>query len=182
MKSAGTYIGLLRGINVSGRNLIRMAELVRLATQLGCREIQSYIQSGNLLFYADARPADLESELQLAIERRLKLRIPVIVRPAADWAAYVVGNPFTKESELEPNRVMLALAKLPPKQDALVELRALITGGESIRQVGDALWIYFPGGVGSTKISPARLDRLAGSPVTMRNWRTVLKINEMTKF
>ena len=180
MKQPVKYIALLRGINVSGRNLIRMADLCRLATEFGFREIQSYIQSGNLVFSADARAAALEKDLESAIDRRFNLKVPVIVRAAPDWAADVAGNPFPKESALEPNRVMLALAKLPPKPEAVAELRARSAGGESILQVGDALWIYFPGGVGSTKITPALLDRLAGSPVTMRNWRTVLKLNEMT--
>ena len=179
MKQTDKHVGLLRGINVSGRNLIRMADLCQLATELGFREIQSYIQSGNLVFYSDARPAALERDLESAMERRFNLKIPVIVRTATEWGAYVAGNPFPEESALEPNRVMLALAKLPPKPAAVTELRARSAGGESIIQVGDALWIHFPGGVGSTKISPALLDRLAGSPVTMRNWRTVLKLNEM---
>ncbi len=180
MKQTDKYIALLRGVNVSGRNQIRMADLCRLVTEIGGREVQSYIQSGNLVFLAAARPTDMESKLEQTIERQFKLKIPVLVRPAADWAAYVAGNPFPQESDLEPNRVMLALAKAAPKAEAVTELRARCAGGETIRQVGDALWIHFPGGVGSTKISPALLDRLAGSPVTMRNWRTVLKLNEMT--
>ena len=180
MKQAAKHIALLRGINVSGRNQIRMADLCRMVTEMGGREVQSYIQSGNLVFLTATQPAVLESDLEQGIERRFQLRIPVLVRPAAEWADYVAGNPFPQESGLEPNRVMLALAKLPPKPEALAELRARCAGGESIIQVGDALWIHFPGGVGSTKISPALLDRLAGSPVTMRNWRTVLKLNEMT--
>ena len=181
MKQYAKQIVLLRGINVSGRNQIRMAELCQLVAETGGREIQTYIQSGNLVCLADSPPADLERELEQAIERRFNLKIPVIVRTATDWAADVAGNPFPKESALEPNRVMLALAKLPPKPEAVAELRARSAGGESIIQVGDAMWIYFPGGVGSTKITPALLDRLAGSPVTMRNWRTVLKLNEMTR-
>jgi uncharacterized protein (DUF1697 family) len=74
---------------------------------------------------------------------------------------------------------MLALAKNPPKTDAVEQLQQRASGGERIVQVGDALWLHFPNGVGNSKLTPAVLDRLVGSPVTMRNWRTVLKLHEM---
>jgi uncharacterized protein (DUF1697 family) len=179
MKSSAKFIGLLRGINVGGRNKIPMSDLCKLCAEIGCGDIQSYIQSGNLVFSTLAIPAVVEIELERAIERRFQLNIPVIVRAAADWPAYVKGNPFPEASSAEPNLVMLALAKTDPKPEAASELCGRCTGGERIVQVGDALWIYFVGGVARSKISPALLDRLVGSKVTMRNWRTVLKLGEM---
>lgn len=174
-----SFIALLRGINVSGRNKIPMAELRSLCAELGWSEVQSYIQSGNLLFQASAAPARLEAELAGAIERQFGLSIAIIVRPAAAWPAYLRGNPYPDASQSEPNLVMLALAKGPPNRDAVDRLRERSAGGETIIQVGDALWLHFGSGVGKSKLSPALLDRLVGSPVTMRNWRTVLKLNEM---
>jgi uncharacterized protein (DUF1697 family) len=179
MKRPAKFIGLLRGINVSGRNKIPMSDLRELCAEIGCGDIQSYIQSGNLVFSTLAKPTVVEMELERAIERRFQLLIPVIVRVAADWPAYVKGNPFPEASSAEPNLVMLALAKTDPKPEALSALCDRCTGGERIVQVGDALWIHFAGGVARSKISPALLDRLVGSKVTMRNWRTVLKLGEM---
>jgi uncharacterized protein (DUF1697 family) len=74
---------------------------------------------------------------------------------------------------------MLALSKLPPRPDAVPLLRERAVNGEHVAQVGEALWIHFSGGVARSKLSPALFDRLVGSPVTMRNWRTVLKLGEM---
>lgn len=156
-----------------------MSELCALCAEIGYTDIQSYIQSGNLVFSTAAKPACIEIELEQAIERHFHLLIPVIVRAAVDWAAYVTGNPFPKESSVEANLVMLALSKKAPKPEAVSALLARSTSGERIVQVGDALWIHFPAGVGRSKISPVLLDRLVGSPVTMRNWRTVLKLNEL---
>jgi uncharacterized protein (DUF1697 family) len=76
---------------------------------------------------------------------------------------------------------MLCLSKIRPKPDAAERLRERAAGGEHIGQIGDALWIHFAGGVARSKLSPAVLDRMAGSPVTARNWLTVLKLEEMTK-
>jgi uncharacterized protein (DUF1697 family) len=179
MKSSAKFIGLLRGINVGGRNKIPMTDLCKLCAEIGCGDVQRYIQSGNLVFSTLAKPRVVEIELERAIERRFKLNIPVIVRAAADWPAYVKGSPFPEASSAEPNLVMLALAKTDPKPDAASELCGRCTGGERIIQVGNALWIHFAGGVARSKISPALLDWLVGSKVTMRNWRTVLKLSEM---
>lgn len=179
MPAAG-FIALLRGINVSGRNKIPMPELRAVCAELGWRDVQTYIQSGNLLFGADAPAAQLEAELEQAITRRFELSIPVIVRAAAGWPAYVRGNPFPKASEREPNLVMLTLSKAPPRPGALEGLRERAAGGERLAQVGDALWVHYPAGAGATKLSPAVFDRLVGSPVTARNWRTVLKLAELS--
>jgi uncharacterized protein (DUF1697 family) len=178
-KMTQTFIALLRGINVSGRNKILMADLRSLCADLGWQHVQSYIQSGNLLFEADATAATLESELEQAIEQTFGLSIPVIVRETAVWSAYVNDNPYPQASQTEPNRVMLALSKLPPETDAVTGLQPYAVNGERIRQVGDALWIHYANGSGRSKMSPAVLDRLVGSPVTTRNWRTVLKLNEL---
>ena len=174
-----TFIALLRGINVGGHNLIPMPELRSLCGDLGWGDVQTYIQSGNLVFKAPAAPARLEADLEGAIERRFGFPISIIVRAAADWPAYVRGNPYPDESEGEPNRVMLALAKAPPKPDALENLRRRADSGERIAQVGDALWLHYKDGIGKSKLTPVLLDRLVGSPVTARNWRTVLKLHEM---
>jgi uncharacterized protein (DUF1697 family) len=179
MKRPAKFIGLLRGINVSGLNKIPMSDLRELCAEIGCSDIQSYIQSGNLVFSTLVKPRVVEIELERAIERRFQLLIPVIARAAADWPAYVKGNPFPEASSAEPNLVILALAKTSPKPEVVSALCARSTSGERIVQVGDALWIHFAGGVSRSKISPALLDRLVGSKVTMRNWRTVLKLGEM---
>jgi len=178
-KQRNTFIALLRGINVSGHNQIPMAELRSLCARLGWGDVQTYIQSGNLVFTAGATQAALETELERAIERHFGFSVPVIIRAAADWPAYVRGNPFPEACQKEANKVLLTLSKAPPKAAAVEGLRARATNGEQVRQVGDAVWIYFSGGVGRSKLSPAVLDRLVGSPVTARNWRTVLKLEEL---
>lgn len=180
--SPSTFIALLRGINVTGRNKIAMSDLRSLCADIGWTDVQTYIQSGNLVFNAAvAPPPSLEAELEQAVEARFGLTIPVIVRAAADWPVYIQGNPFPEESGREPNLVMLALSKSPPHQDAASSLQDRVANGERIVQVGDALWIHYPDGVGRSKLSPALFDRLVGSPVTARNWRTVLRLDELTR-
>ncbi|NTU82520.1 MAG: DUF1697 domain-containing protein [Chloroflexales bacterium] len=173
---AAVQIALLRGINVGGQNKLAMAELRACCAELGWQAVQTYIQSGNLVFQADGPVAHLEAALEQRIAERLGLTIPVIVRGVAAWAAYVPANPYPDASRDAPERVMLALAKAPPKEGAAAALRARAANGEQITQVGDALWVYYPEGAGRSKLTPALFDRMAGAPVTARNWRTVLKL------
>lgn len=178
-KPSTRFIALLRGINVTGRNKVPMAELRSLCAGIGWTEVETYIQSGNVAFSSSAAPRVLESEIERAIERQFGHAISVIVRAASDWPAYVKGNPFPEASIREGNRVMMMLSKLPPRPDAVTLLRERAVNGEKLVQVGDALWIHYSSGVAGSKLSPAVFNRLVGSPVTARNWRTVLKLSEM---
>lgn len=173
------FVGLLRGINVGGHNKIPMSDLRLRCSEIGWDDVQSYIQSGNLVFSAAAKPAQLESQLEELIERQFDLQIPVIVREAEDWFQYVNSNPFPKASLKEPNRVMLALSKQAPKSDVIEQLRERANKGESVTQTDNALWLHFSGGSAKSKLTPALLDRLVGSPVTTRNWRTVCKLKNL---
>ncbi|HEX7707071.1 MAG TPA: DUF1697 domain-containing protein [Thermoanaerobaculia bacterium] len=172
------FIALLRGINVGGANRVPMSELRLACEDLGWAAVQTYIQSGNVVFRAKASAVALERELERAIERRFGLSIPVLVRTAHRWSEYVARNPFPEESRGEANRVMLGLCKATLKESAVEELRARALLGERIVGKEDALWIHFPEGAGKSKLA-SLLDRHAGAPVTMRNWRTALQLEEL---
>jgi uncharacterized protein (DUF1697 family) len=175
----GRHVALLRGINVGANRKVPMARLRALCAGLGWAEVETYIQSGNLVFAASGSAAALEAALEQAIAGEFGFDIAVIVRSAGDWPGYVAGNPFPEAARDAPNRLMLHLSKRPPAAGAEEAIAAKAAAGEQVRRVGDALWIHYPQGAGTTKISPNLLDRAAGSPVTARNWRTVLTIGEM---
>lgn len=174
-----TCIALLRGINVGGHNKIPMAELRELCEELGLGDVQSYIQSGNLVFTAKDPPHRLETRIEQAIEKTFGLKIDVIVRTAAQWPEYLKNNPLSEACAKEPSLVMLALSKKPPKTDTVTALRERAAADERIEAGGGAIWIHYGSGMGRSKLSPAVLDRLVGSSVTTRNWRTILKLAEL---
>lgn len=173
------YVALLRAINVGGTAKLPMAELRELCAGLGWKGVTTYIQSGNVVFEAAGPAAALETALEQAVERRFAFARPVIVRSAAQWAVYAAGSPFTDAQTATPNWLTLCLAKRPLAAGAAELLQLRAAGGEQVRAAGDALWIHYPDGGGRTKLSPALLDKAAGSPVTARNWRTVCKLQEM---
>lgn len=172
------FIALLRAVNVGGRKL-PMAELRALCGELGWEEVETYIQSGNVVFRAPGKPAALEARLEKAISGRFGLDVPAIVRTSAQWSGYAAANPFAKAAGDEPNRLQLLVSKRPPADDAAERLMERAKAGESVKAAGGALWFHFPEGVGTSKLTPALIDKACGSPSTGRNWRTVLKLGEM---
>lgn len=172
-------IALLRGINVGGNKKVPMADLRDLATGLGCRDVQSYIQSGNLVLASARTARALETALERALEERFGFAVPVVVRGAAPWRRYAAGSPFRDAERDRPHLLHLGLSKRPPRRGAAEALRAYAKAGERIEIVGDAIWVDYRDGAARSKVTPAVLDRLVGSPVTMRNWRTVQTLAAM---
>lgn len=170
---------LLRAVNVGGRKLL-MAELRDACRAAGIADIQTYIQSGNLVFAAPSAD-EAEARIEALIADGFGMEVPAIGRSAREWAVYAAGSPFADADE-RGNLIMIGLAKnrdlAADTADRIAE-RAL--HGEKIIIKGDAIWIDFREGVGDSKLTPAWINRCAGAPVTMRNWRTVLKLAEMTK-
>ena len=171
-------IALLRAVNVGGRKL-PMAELRALCGELGWGDVETYIQSGNVVFSAPGEAEAHEDRLEKGIEDRFGMDVPVMVRTASRWAALVAANPFPDVAREEPNRLQLLVSKQAPKDDAAEKLMDRARAGEIVKAAGGALWFHFPEGVGKSKLTPAIIDKAVGSPSTSRNWRTVLKLQEM---
>lgn len=173
-----TLIALLRGINVGGNRKIPMADLRAVCGEIGFTNVASYIQSGNLVFTTSGSTRAAEAKLERAIEKRFGFAVDVLVRTTSQWAAHAAGNPFLAACREEANRVLLLLSKSEPNADAVPVLRLRAKAGERIEAAGGAIWIHFPSGAGTSKL-PSLLDRVIGSAVTARNWRTVQQIAEL---
>jgi uncharacterized protein (DUF1697 family) len=173
-------IALLRGINVGGYKKVPMSELCALATKVGFTKVCSYINSGNLVFEAGKLKSNqVEGRLEKAIEKQFGFHVDVIVRTATQWKKYASGSPFPNAERSRPNFLHLGLSKLPCSKDLLTKLSERATLGEKIKLEGGAIWVDFLGGAGKSKLTPVLFDKIAGSPVTMRNWNTVQKLVEV---
>ncbi len=172
-------IALLRGINVGGHRRVPMAELRALVNEKIGSQARTYIQSGNLVFVGETTAEKAEAALERAIEQHFGFSVVVMVRSEAQWMGYLQNNPFRDAARDRPKQLHLCVCKKPPLATAgkmLVE-RAIL--GERVERLPDALFIDFVRGVGMSKLTPAALDRAAGSCVTARNWATVNAIAEL---
>lgn len=171
------HIALLRGINVGGKNRLAMADLAAEFERAGCREVKTYIQSGNAVFTA---PATVAKKAPALVEARLReafgIESPVIVRTREELASVVKGVPFTG-GQADPASLHVAfLAKRPAASRSPDPDRS---PGDAFALVGCELYLHLPNGVAKTKLTNAYLDKTLGTVSTLRNWRTVCKLAEM---
>jgi uncharacterized protein (DUF1697 family) len=178
-----TLLALVRGINVGGYNRVAMSDLRRLAEQLGGEDVRSLLQTGNLVFRADARDTlALEQRLERAAVKGLGLKQPAFfVRTAAEWAELVKRNPFPAEALRDPGHLLSVLHKQAPRPAALSALRAAIPGREQVAAHGRTAYFYYPDGVGRSKLTPALIEKHLPGRGTARNWNTVLKLLELAR-
>jgi uncharacterized protein (DUF1697 family) len=168
-----TYVALLRGINVGGRNKLPMAELRALVESLGPTDVTTYIQSGNVIF-TSAKPVAPKT-LEAAIEDACGIAITVVVRTSAELAKVVTANPFAK-SDVSKLHVGFMAAK--PSKAVVARIDAERFKPEEFAVRGAELYLYLPNGMGRTKL-PDYLGRQLEIPTTVRNWNTVLKLVEL---
>ena len=163
---------LLRGVNVGGHNRIAMADLRTLLEGIGCRDVQTYVQSGNGVVDHDGPPQQLERDVARALADR-GLPVPVMVRTGEELARVVEASPWT---DLDPKHFHVAFlsGEPDPAKVAAIDHEALLP--ERV-VVGDrVLYLDFAHGAGRS----TGLDRLRlGVDATARNWRTVLALRDL---
>ena len=165
---------LLRGINVGGRHPVPMLALKNLFAELGCESIATYLQSGNLV--CTAHPSLTPEAMTAALEERFGFPIPVVTRTADEMRAAVRANPFAQAGVDSLHTVFFAAA---PSVAAVQGLAKLRLGKEDLRAEGRELYLYLPHGFGRSRLALAcTAPGLAGTP-TVRNWKTVLQLEQM---
>ena len=175
-----THIALLRAVNLPGHNKIGMADLRKLLADLGFENVQSLLQSGNLLFESAGKtPAQLEGLFESEAKKRLGLETDFFVRTAKEWKAVVAGNPFPEEAERDPGHLIVVFLKEETSAQDVAALQAAIKGREVVRAKGWHAYIVYPDGVGRSKLTIALIERKLGSSGTGRNWNTVLKLGDL---
>ncbi|WP_336964480.1 DUF1697 domain-containing protein [Sphingobium aquiterrae] len=173
---ATTWVALMRGINVGGHRPLPMARLRELCVARGWDNPRTYIQSGNLIVGAPGPLEAVRAALEAMIAAEFGFATDVIVRAAFDWAGYVAANPFADDAQALPKSVHLCLSRAPLAEDAARKLCERALPHERVVQAGGALWIDYGRSIADSKLTPAFIDRCAGSTVTGRNWNSVLKI------
>ena len=174
------YIALLRGINVGGHKRIAMADLRAWGIALGLAEVQTVLQSGNLIFStAQSDPQALERKLEKAFNREMGLGTAFLVRTAAEWRAIIENNPFPKQAADDPSHLAVLLLKESPSQEAWTALEAAIKGREEVQGGNRHAYIYYPDGIGNSRLTNVLIEGKLQAKATARNWNTMLKLDKL---
>jgi uncharacterized protein (DUF1697 family) len=177
---ARVQIALLRGVNLGGRRAVAMAALRNLLTGLGCADVRTLLQSGNVVFSGgQGSGAALERWLEAALLSELGLTTDVMVRSSHEWRRLIAANPFPDEAKRDPARFLVVCLKGKPTTRAINTLRAAITGPERLEAVGRELYVVYPAGQGQSRLTVALMDAKLGIRGTGRNWNTVLKLGAL---
>lgn len=154
-----------------------MKELVAILESLGCEDIQTYIQSGNVVFSSRKKVArGFADEISRAVSDKKGFEPAVLLLTAKQMQEAIAGNPYKTDSGKALHFFFLASAPKKPNLDRLESLKAKT---ELFTLTKTVLYLFAPDGIGRSKLAPA-VEKALGVPVTARNWNTVQKLAEMT--
>ncbi|MBK7868465.1 MAG: DUF1697 domain-containing protein [Ignavibacteriales bacterium] len=173
------YIALLRGINVSGHKLIKMAELKELLMGIGFKNVQTYIQSGNVVFESDEKSiSNLELYIMSGISGKYGFYVEVMVRTVNEFSRIVETNPFP---DAEGNKLYITFFREAPQNIPFEELNKVKSESEVYLFHDRIMFFYCPEGYGITKLSNPFIEKKLKTVATTRNMNTIVKLLGMAQ-
>lgn len=163
------YVALLRAVNVGGTGRLPMAELREMATTLGFTEVQTYIQSGNLVFKSRKSAPAVKSALEAALANHFGKASTLVLRSAEELQEIEAANPF---QNAEPAKVMVLFLESAPDKKILASVKP--PGGERLAAGRREVYIHFPNGMGQSKLKVPFTD--VGTGRNLNTLRALLKI------
>jgi uncharacterized protein (DUF1697 family) len=177
-----TFVSLFRGINVGGHQTIRMDELKDLHESLGLKDVVTYIQSGNVVFTSDdADLAQLPGQIEDGFAKKFGFHVKVIVRTSGELRDIIDNNPFQNQHMKESKWVVVMFLATRPDSTALEDLKKTYVGPEELCIIGQELYIYYPNGIGRSKLSHTLIEKKLKTIGTARNWNTILQLQKMSQ-
>jgi uncharacterized protein (DUF1697 family) len=177
----GTYIALLRGINV-GQKTIKMEHLKALLESMDLRNVRTYIQSGNVVFDSES---DNEGELAAKLEKKLQetysFQVPVIMRTLHEMEEIIRNTPYRSGDLKESESVYVTFLSDIPSKAAIDNAKSAPSGNDEFVVQGREAYILIRDSYGTTKLSNAFLEKKLKVNATTRNWATVNKLADMAR-
>lgn len=173
------YAAFMRGINVGGNNIISMNELKDALEKNKFNNVETYINSGNIVFESELDKTKVKEQFEKTIEKKFKLKIDATIKTQNELDKIIASNPFNSKKEMDnAKRVVVMLSN---KVDG--ELVSQIKNDEKIVEnyyhKDNLLYIYYHDGAGRSKFTTSYIDKKLKLSSTARNWNTILKMSEM---
>ncbi len=174
------FVSLFRGINVGGHHKVRMDELKKVHESLELKDVVTYIQSGNVVFKSDdADVIQLQKHIEDGVEKSFGFHAEVLIRTSAELKDIIEKNPFQAQQHKESKWVVVMFLATHPDTTAQENLLKAHAGPEELFILGKEVYIYYPDGMGSSKLSGSFIEKKLKTVGTARNWNTVLRLQEL---
>jgi len=171
-----TYIAILRGINVSGQKMIKMAELKDLFTGLKCTNVRTYIQSGNVIFESAIDAETLEKKIEKQIEKVFGFEVPVLVRSVEEMKKVLEKNPFLKDKKVDPEKLHVTFLSEVPSKENIEATNKLSFEPDQFILAKKEVYVHCPDKYGTTKINNTFFEKKLKVTATTRNLKTVKEL------
>jgi uncharacterized protein (DUF1697 family) len=173
-------IALLRGINVGGKNILPMKDLTAIFGAAGCTDVKTYIQSGNVIFRAEPKlMKNLAGDVSARIVAGFGIKAPVVLRTHGELKRTVANNPYLNTAANEKALFVMFLAAQPDSGDAAA-LDPQRSPPDQFTVYDRDIYLNLANGAATTKLTNQYFDSRLKTVSTARNWRTVLKLFELT--
>ncbi|MET2983825.1 DUF1697 domain-containing protein [Aureibaculum conchae] len=174
-----TYIAILRGINVGGHRKILMADLKLLLKKIGLKDCTTYIQSGNVVFSSNMSSNEIEKAIKEAIFKKYGFDVPVLIRTTDEIETVFSSNPFLPK-ETDINKLYVAFLAEKPLKEYLEKLKAIHFEDANYQIIGNHVYICYDTKVSNSKLTNNLIESKLKVTTTIRNWKTVTKLLEMS--
>ncbi|HEX3577090.1 MAG TPA: DUF1697 domain-containing protein [Thermoanaerobaculia bacterium] len=168
-----TWICFLRGVNVGGNKMVKMAELKALFDALKLRDAKTYLQSGNVVFRSDETDRDvLKRRIEDGIRKKSGMEVKIILRTTDELRKVIAANPLAPEDR-NPSALLVAFLDGSIAEKGKNTLASLKIASEELHFAESEIYLYFPENMARSKLAAALTEKKVGANVTARNWNTV---------
>ena len=174
-------VSLLRGVNLGSHRRLKMDELRKVYDSLGLKNIQTLLQSGNVVFTTTKADPRLAKRIEDAIEKTFGFHSDIVLRTTAELRDVIARNPFAKRPGIEPSKLLVWFLAGDPGSDAREKVLQIKTDPEELRIADRELYIFYTNGMARPKIPMALIERTLKTVGTGRNWNTVRKLLEIAE-
>jgi len=174
------YAALLRGVNLGPHKRMKMVRLRESFESLGLEQVQTYIQSGNVIFKTRGSVAnDLCREIEERIFKDFGFEAPVILRKHEELRRVAGSNPFATQRGIVTSKLHVIFLADAPSPAALEALKQLTRMPDESRCIGREIYLHLPNGMGQSSLANNPVKRRWLKRSTTRNWKTVNQLHEM---
>lgn len=176
-----TYISILRGINVSGHRMIKMDALKKMCADLKFENVQTYIQSGNIIFKSKMTDTEkISKTIKTNIKEEFGFDVPVLTLTKDELETVINSNPFSNDKSKDPAFFHITFLSDRPTKQNIEQLKQVDLKNDSYEIIGKAIYLYCPDSYSNSKLTNSLFESKLKLTATTRNWKTTNELYKIT--